>query len=161
MPPPNPSTETNRILIVDDEQVNIQILMSILEEEYKLNAAVDGETALHIAKSTKPDLILLDMVMPGMDGLALCRALKDDESTKEIPVIFVTALSDPQNEKLGFQAGAVDYISKPVSPPIVRARVKIHLQNFLTVNFLEQLLASGDISIEEAKTQAESLLVFV
>lgn len=161
MNPATTPTEPNRILIVDDEPVNIQILTGILEEEYKLHAAIDGKTALEIATSVKPDLILLDMLMPGMDGLELCRVLKQDESTSDIPVIFVTGLSDPENEELGFQAGAVDYISKPVSPPIVRARVKIHLQNFLTVKFLEDLLDSRDISIEEAKTQAESLLVFV
>lgn len=156
-----PEIDNNRILIVDDEPVNIQLLTGILESDYHLNAATSGEAALKVAGKVKPDLILLDMVMPGMDGLALCRALKQEESTREIPVIFVTGLADPENEELGFQAGAVDYIYKPVSPPIVRARVRIHLQNFLTVKFLQGLLDTRDISIEEAKSQAQSLLVFV
>jgi putative two-component system response regulator len=155
------NTERNRILIVDDEPINIQILTGILEAEYDLNAATGGEIALKIAKTVHPDLILLDMIMPGMDGIALCHALKQEESTREIPIIFVTGLKDPENEKRGFEAGAVDYISKPISPPIVQARVKVHIQNFLTVKFLQDMLDSRDISIEEAKTQAESLLVFV
>lgn len=156
-----PSVDNNRILIVDDEPINIQLLNGILEGDYNLNAATSGDAALKIARTVKPDLILLDMVMPGLDGLAVCRALKQDESTREIPVIFVTGLADPEHEERGLQEGAVDYIYKPVSPPIVRARVKIHLQNFLTVKFLRGLLDSRDMSIEEAKTQAESLLVFV
>ena len=109
----------------------------------------------------KPDLVLLDMVMPEMDGLEVCRALKRDSATSDIPVIFVTGMTDPENEQQGFEAGAVDYISKPVSPPIVKARTRIHLQNFLTVRFLEGLLSSRDMSLEDAKTQAQSLLVFV
>ncbi len=82
------------------------------------------------------------------------------DETSDIPVIFVTSMNDPENEERGLLAGAVDYISKPVSPPIVKARVKIHIQNFLTVRFLESLLSSQTTSLEEAKTQAKSLLVF-
>jgi CheY-like chemotaxis protein len=151
----------NRLLIVDDEPINIQILSSILGDDYALNAATSGKKALELVRSQSPDLILLDMLMPEIDGLEVCRTLKADPATQDIPIIFVTGMSDPGNEELGLQAGAVDYISKPISPPIVKARVKIHLQNFLTVKFLEGLLASGDMSMEQAKTQAESLLVFV
>ena len=103
----------------------------------------------------------MDMMMPDIDGLEVCKTLKADPATKDIPVIFVTGMSDVENEERGLQAGAVDYISKPVSPPIVKARVRIHIQNFLTVRFLEGLLSSRDMSMEEAKNQAESLLVFV
>jgi putative two-component system response regulator len=161
MDPEQPSGEMNRLLIVDDEPANIQIMSGILADDYILIAATSGRKALELAGAQSPDLILLDMMMPEMDGLQVCKALKENPATQDIPVIFVTAMSDVENEERGLQAGAVDYISKPVSPPIVRARVKIHIQNFLTVRFLEGLLSSRDMSMEEAKSQAESLLVFV
>jgi len=151
----------NRLLIVDDEPTNIHILSNILSSDYEIRAANNGERAIEEALSQSPDLILLDMIMPDIDGLTVCRRLKENEATKDIPIIFVTSMSDPANEEMGLDAGAVDYISKPVSPPIVKARVKIHLQNRLTVRFLEGLLSSNTTSIEEAKTQAQSLLVFV
>jgi putative two-component system response regulator len=151
----------NRLLIVDDEPTNIHILSNILSDDYEIRAANNGERAIEAAKSQAPDLILLDMIMPGLDGLQVCKLLQDDEATKDIPVIFVTSMSDPANEELGLRAGAVDYISKPVSPPIVKARVKIHLQNRLTVRFLEGLLSSQTTTLEDAKNQAQSLLVFV
>lgn len=155
------STDRNRILIVDDEPVNIQVLTAILQDEYDLNAATNGNMALKVAGKQRPDLILMDMVMPEMDGLEACKAFQADPATQDIPIIFVTSESDHDIEKAGFEAGAVDYILKPVSPPIVQHRVRIHLQNSLTVKFLEDLLSSRDISIEDAKNQAESLLVFV
>jgi CheY-like chemotaxis protein len=161
MKPEQSPGEKNRLLIVDDEPSNIQILSAILGDDYILIAATNGRKALELAGAQSPDLILLDMMMPDMDGLEVCRALKKDPATQDIPVIFVTGMSDAENEERGLQVGAVDYISKPVSPPIVRARVKIHIQNFLTVRFLEGLLSSRDMSMEEAKSQAESLLVFV
>lgn len=151
----------NRLLIVDDEPTNIHILSNILSSDYEIRAANNGERAIEAALSQSPDLILLDMIMPDIDGLTVCRRLKENGATKDIPIIFVTSMSDPANEEMGLDAGAVDYISKPVSPPIVKARVKIHLQNRLTVRFLEGLLSSNTTSIEEAKTQAQSLLVFV
>ena len=151
----------SRPLIVDDEPTNIHILSNILSDDYEIRAANGGQRAIEAAISQSPDLVLLDMVMPEIDGLEVCKRLKANEATKDIPIIFVTSMSDPANEELGLQAGAVDYISKPVSPPIVKARVKIHLQNRLTVRFLEGLLSSQTTSLEDAKTQAESLLVFV
>ena len=155
------SSERNRLLIVDDEPINIQILSSILEDDYQISVATGGDKALQLARNQLPDLVLLDMLMPGLSGVDVCLALKADPATRDIPVIFVTAMNDAENEELGLQAGAVDYISKPVSPPIVKARVKIHIQNFLTVRFLEGLLNSQDMNMEEAKIQAEALLVFV
>lgn len=151
----------SRLLIVDDEPGNIRILSNILAEDYELSAATNGRQALALANRHSPDLILLDMVMPDMDGLVVCEELKANENTHEIPVIFVTSMSDPEYEEKGLLAGAVDYISKPVSPPIVKARVKIHIQNLHTVRFLESLLSSQTTSLEEAKSQAKSLLVFV
>lgn len=151
----------NRILIVDDEPGNIRVLFDILKQHYDVSAATTGEQALIIAREQTPDVILLDMVMPGLSGCDVCEALKKDDITKDIPVIFVTSANDVANEERGLAVGAVDYIPKPVSPPIVRARVKIHLQNYLTVQFLESLLSEQTTTIDEARDQAKSLLVFV
>ncbi len=115
------------ILAVDDEANNLQLLRHILQDHYRLLFAKDGARALELARLELPDLILLDVMMPGMSGHDTCRALKADPVTSAIPVIFATALSDPADEVAGFDAGAVDYISKPLSPPIVRARVRTHL----------------------------------
>jgi putative two-component system response regulator len=116
-----------RILAVDDEPTNLQLLRQILQDHYGLLFAKDGERALQLAQQERPDLILLDVMMPGMTGYDVCRKLKSVEATATIPIIFVTALADTADELTGFEAGAVDYISKPVSPPIVKARVRTHL----------------------------------
>lgn len=155
------ATDKNRVLIVDDEPGNIKILSSVLAGDYALSVATGGAQALQIAEVQAPDIVLLDMVMPEMDGIQVCEALKANEATKNIPVIFVTSMSDSVNEERGLEAGAVDYISKPISPPIVKARVKIHIQNYLSRQFLENLLANQDTSLDQtSKQEAESLLVF-
>jgi putative two-component system response regulator len=115
------------ILAVDDEASNLQLLRQILQDHYRLRFAKDGPRALELVREEAPDLILLDVMMPGMSGYEVCAALKADPRTASIPVIFVTALTDTDDELEGFEAGAVDYITKPVSPPIVRARVRTHL----------------------------------
>lgn len=115
------------ILVVDDVPSNIDVLVAILRSDYKVKAATSGERALALARASPPDLILLDIMMPGMDGYEVCRRLKADPKTSAIPVIFVTALSEEANEEEGFAAGGVDYLTKPVSPAIVRARVRTHL----------------------------------
>jgi putative two-component system response regulator len=115
------------ILAVDDEASNLQLLRQILQDHYRLRFAKDGPRALELVREEAPDLILLDVMMPGMSGYEVCAALKADPRTAGIPVIFVTALTDTEDELEGFEAGAVDYITKPVSPPIVRARVRTHL----------------------------------
>jgi putative two-component system response regulator len=116
-----------QILVVDDEASNLQLLRHILQDHYRLLFAKDGPRALELARTEQPQLILLDVMMPGMTGYETCKLLKADPRTAAIPVIFVTALSDTEDEVVGFDAGAVDYITKPVSPPIVRARVRNHL----------------------------------
>ncbi|MES2160492.1 MAG: HD domain-containing phosphohydrolase [Pseudomonadota bacterium] len=123
----DPTNDLPLILAVDDEASNLQLLRHILQDQYRLLFAKDGPRALELARQERPQLILLDVMMPGMTGYEVCRQLKDDEATVAIPVIFVTALSDASDEVVGFEAGAVDYITKPVSPPIVRARVRTHL----------------------------------
>ncbi|MBN7818551.1 two-component system response regulator [Bowmanella yangjiangensis] len=115
------------ILIVDDEPANLKVLKLVLQEQYRLIFARSGEEALNIAKRDKPDLILLDVMMPGMTGFDVCLQLKADTALASIPVIFVTALKDEVDETRGFDLGAVDYITKPVTPAVVRARVRTHL----------------------------------
>ncbi len=115
------------ILAVDDEASNLQLLRQILQDHYRLLFAKDGARALELARQENPDLVLLDVMMPGMSGYEVCASLKAEPRTAAIPVIFVTALTDTADELEGFEAGAVDYITKPVSPPVVRARVRTHL----------------------------------
>lgn len=115
------------LLVVDDEPLNLQVLRQILQQDYQLIFARDGEKALALARSERPQLILLDIMMPGLTGIETCKQLKQDPNTQSIPVIFVTALADDRDETEGFAAGCVDYITKPVSAPIVLARVKAQL----------------------------------
>ena len=121
--------KSETILIVDDQSENITLLVDVLQESYSLQVAKDGVTALERAGGeTQPDIILLDVMMPDMDGYEVCRRLKADPATWDIPVIFITALTDPDDEAWGFKLGASDYITKPISPPVVQARVRAHLQ---------------------------------
>ncbi|OEZ97210.1 diguanylate cyclase domain-containing protein [Duganella sp. HH101] len=116
-----------RILVVDDAMENIQILHHALRDEHEVLFALDGEKALDLALEQQPDLILLDAVMPGMDGYAVCAALQASPRLQDIPVIFVTALSQPEDETRALEAGAVDFISKPFNVAVVRARVRSQL----------------------------------
>lgn len=116
-----------KVLIVDDEPTNLRVLKQILQDHYRLSFAKNGEDALRFVEKDCPDLILLDVMMPGMTGFEVCQKLKSKASTQSIPVIFVTALTDDTDEATGFEVGGVDYITKPVSPPVVKARVKTHL----------------------------------
>ncbi|MGB4497180.1 MAG: two-component system response regulator [Methylococcaceae bacterium] len=121
-------TQKATILVVDDTPDNLRLMSGLLKEEYKVKIANSGEFALEIAQSAfPPDLILLDIMMPEMDGYEVCMRLKADSKTKYIPVIFLTAKTEVADETRGLEIGAVDYITKPISPPIVMARVKTHL----------------------------------
>jgi len=115
------------LLLVDDEPANLRVMKQILQQDYHLIFAKSGAEALRLTTEKKPDLILLDIMMPDMTGIEVCKQLKDNTKTASIPVIFVTALSDEADEALGFELGAVDYISKPVSAPIMKARIRTHL----------------------------------
>jgi putative two-component system response regulator len=119
--------DRQKLLLVDDEAQNLQLLRQILKDEHDLVFAKSGADALRLAVEQQPNLILLDVMMPGMDGHEVCRALKADYRTSQIPVIFVTAMSEEEDEAEGFQLGAVDYIAKPVRPAVVRMRVRTHL----------------------------------
>ena len=117
------------ILVVDDTPDNLSLMTGLLKDLYKVKIANNGERALKVAMTgTPPDIILLDIMMPVMDGYETCRQLKADLKTKDIPVIFLTAKAEIEDEMKGFELGAVDYITKPISPPVVLARVNTHLQ---------------------------------
>ncbi len=123
-----PSTdERPRILVVDDQPTNIQTLYQVLKGEYDVAMATDGTQAIELCLRRPPDLVLLDVVMPGIDGFEVCRRLKADPATRDVPVIFVTARDSTEDETLGLEVGAVDFIAKPVNPPVVRARVRTHV----------------------------------
>lgn len=129
------------ILVVDDTPANLALMSSLLKESYKVKVANCGERALDIAQSdSPPDLILLDILMPGMDGYEVCRRLKAQESTKDIPIIFITAMADVDNESMGFALGAVDYISKPFNKTVVKARIRVHMQLKRQSRLLENLV---------------------
>ncbi len=129
MDEPKPLIEPPTVLVVDDAPENLMVLSQALSDQCRVRAARDGRGALLIAGSDPPpDLILLDIVMPDMTGFEVCRLLKSNPATADIPVIFLTSRSESEDEQRGFELGAVDYVSKPISPPLVRARVRNHLR---------------------------------
>jgi diguanylate cyclase (GGDEF)-like protein len=128
-----------RLLVVDDQPINVQALYRALCADHQVLVATSGEQALAMCAERQPDLVLLDVVMPGIDGFEVCRRLQSDASTQHIPVIFVTASSDEAAERHGLDVGAVDFITKPINPAIVRARVKTHLTLKAQSDLLRQL----------------------
>lgn len=152
------------ILIVDDTLENLQLLSNILKEDgYKIRPANNGEMALNAARKTTPDLILLDIKMPGIDGYQVCRELKADPLTQEIPILFISALSDPSDKVKAFGCGGLDYITKPFQSEEVKARVKTHLQLKDYQTHLEDRIEEGLTEIrllnqEILATQREVLL---
>ncbi|AIB13313.1 hypothetical protein ABAZ39_15270 (plasmid) [Azospirillum argentinense] len=125
--PGDDAVSGGHILIVDDDTANIRALASVLEDRHEVRFATSGRRALELASADPPELVLLDVMMPGLDGYAVCRLLKTDPATADVPVIFITSLSSPEEEAFGLETGAVDYVTKPFSPAIVRARVATHL----------------------------------
>lgn len=147
-------TEKATILVVDDTPDNLALLSSLLNVDYQVKVARSGDKALKIAASASPpDLILLDIMMPEMDGYEVCRRLKTAPETRNIPVIFLTAKAEARDEQAGFELGAVDYITKPISPSIVMARVKNHLALKATADFL--LDQNDFLELEVAKRTRE------
>lgn len=121
------ATEKQTVLVVDDMPENIDVLVGTLKHDYEVKAAISGEMGLKVVHTFAPNIILLDIMMPGIDGYEVCRRLKADHTTRHIPIIFITAKIGVQDELMGLELGAVDYIAKPISPPIVKARVRTHL----------------------------------
>ncbi|MCG8317323.1 MAG: diguanylate cyclase [Pseudomonadales bacterium] len=139
--------QKNTILVVDDEPLNIQVLSQALSPWYRIKAATSGEVALEIATSDDPpDLILLDIKMPGMDGYAVCKELKRRRSTAGIPVIFITGKNSAEDETRGLELGAVDYITKPFSVPIVLARVRNQILLKIKTDMLEELISTDSLT---------------
>ncbi len=150
-------SEKATILVVDDTPENLALMSGLLKDDYKVKIANSGEKALKIAGSeTPPNLILLDIMMPGLDGFEVCRQLKDDPETKDIPIIFLTAKSEIEDEKKGLELGAVDYITKPISPPLVMARVK----NNLALKVMADTLRNHNtfLELEVGKRTAELVI---
>jgi DNA-binding NtrC family response regulator len=144
-----PELSNMRVLVVDDSEVNVDILVETLGNEYRVNVAMDGESALDVIGRNRPDLILLDIVMPGVDGYEVCQRLKADETTRDIPVIFLTGKTGTESIVRGFSVGATDYIAKPFNTEEVLARVRTHLEN----QELQRRLATENIRF---KTLAEA-----
>ncbi|MGL4613205.1 MAG: HD-GYP domain-containing protein [Shewanella sp.] len=140
------------VLVVDDSADNIQIMHGLLCEKYSIRAATSGAKAIALAAlEPMPDLILLDVMMPDMDGFQTCSHLKRNPLTRRIPVIFVTAKTDTIDERTGFDLGAVDYISKPISPTILEARIQIHLKLASRANQLESLVQQRTQELESTR----------
>ena len=170
--PPSDPTDGATVLVVDDTPDNLALMSELLRDRYRVKIANNGEKALRIAGAEpRPDLILLDVMMPGMDGHEVCERLKADPATRDVPVIFLTARSDVADETRGLALGAVDYITKPISPPIVMARVRTHLRLKASADFLrdkaayleaevarrtEELAAIQDVTILAMASLAET-----
>jgi len=150
----NEPTAQSSILIVDDRPENIDILNDVLFPHYRIRIALNGEKALKIAFSASPpDLILLDVMMPGLNGYQVCEKLKSNPDTRTIPVIFVTSMSEADNEEKGLELGAVDYITKPVNPAIVLARVKTHLALYDQARELARLVSQRTAELKKTRQQ--------
>lgn len=147
--------ERPTVLVVDDNRLNIDLLVDVLKDDYKLLVALNGVTALEIIEGTLPDIILLDIMMPEMDGYEVCRRLKSDERSAQVPVIFITAKSQTEDEAKGLALGAVDYITKPVNPAIVLARIKTHLALYNQNRELEAKVRQRTRELERSKLKAD------
>ena len=153
----NPNKPRKTVLIVDDTPDNISILNAALMDEYNIKVATRGKKAIEIAMTTPVDIILLDIMMPEMDGFETCRRLKQEPLTSSIPVIFITAKNEVAAEAKGLSCGGVDYIVKPISAPIVQARVKTHLALYAQNQILEDrvLKRTGELILVNKQLQGE------
>jgi putative two-component system response regulator len=146
------------ILVVDDTPENVDILVGVLKEKYKVKISRSGEEAIQLATKKPPELILLDIMMPGIDGYETCRRLKANPATVKIPVIFVTAMDEVANERHGFEIGGVDYITKPISAPILLSRVSTHLALYNQQQTSENLVLQRTFELEKSQKAAISML---
>ena len=150
------NTKKSSLLVVDDTPDNISVLRGILGGDYAIKVANSGQLALEIVAQQPPDLILLDVMMPGMSGHDVCRQIKQNEAAKHIPIIFVTALGEEENETEGFELGAADYITKPVKASVVRARVRAHLALADQRSHLAQLVEARTKELELSNRELEN-----
>lgn len=144
-----------RILIVDDSPSVLKILNDALRAEYQISVTTSGKDALDVAAAQHPDLILLDIKMPDMDGYEVCRRLKQSPETRDIPILFVTVLNETEDEAKGLEMGAVDYITKPIAPAVVQARVRAHMRLKRHQDHLEELVRERTRELVEARARAE------
>jgi len=147
------------VLLVDDTEENLDILVESLADDYEVSVAIDGETALESVKMELPDIILLDIMMPGMDGYEVCRKIKANKNTQDIPIIFLTAVTDIESKAKGFELGAVDYITKPFEIVEVKARVRTHLSLKLTKHELSEknhILQEKTVELQAAVNELEA-----
>ncbi len=155
--PMNKKTKKGSLLIVDDTPANIDVLVGLLSPQYRTRVAMNGKIALSLCAKEIPDLILLDIMMPEMDGYEVCQRLKQMEETKNIPIIFITAKGETEDETKGLAMGAVDYISKPITPAIVLARVETHLK----VNRQRQKIEKAYKHLQELEALRDNLVHMV
>jgi len=141
------------VLAVDDTPENLDLIRAVLASDYRMRVARDGVTALRLAQQHLPDLILLDVMMPGMDGYEVCRQIKADPRLAEIPVIFVTGMGETADESQGFDVGGVDYITKPINPPVLRRRVRTHLALHDQHRELERLVRERTQELYQTRLQ--------
>lgn len=139
-----------KLLVVDDSEANLDILVEVLGDDYQVSVAIDGKRALEMIDHTPPDLILLDIMMPGLDGYEVCRRLKSEQKHKDIPVIFLTSLNEEEDEATGLRLGAVDFITKPFSRELVKARVNNHLALKIHQDHLEELVREKTVEVQTA-----------
>lgn len=152
--PLDPQTERQKILIIDDTPANIEILNAFLKNDYAIFFSTNGAEGIRIAQLERPDLILLDIMMPGMDGYEVCAKIKADFHTCKIPIIFITSMNNVEDEEKGLLVGAIDYITKPISPPIVKARIRNHLELKRHRDTLERLSIELETKNQELNFQA-------
>lgn len=151
-------TERATILLVDDVPANLSLLSGILRDDYRIQLATSGPKALELVEAAAPDLILLDIMMPEMDGHEVCKRLKSNPKTRDIPVLFVTAQNQVEDEEQGLMLGAMDYIHKPISPPIIKARVRNHIALKLQTDMLKRLsLVDGLTNVSNRRHFDETL----
>jgi putative two-component system response regulator len=150
-----------KILVVDDAPENLMVIESILSKNYSLKLINDSKEALDYAIANPPDLILLDIMMPDIDGFEFCRRIKAKPKLIDVPVIFITSQTDIENEELGFSVGASDFIHKPISAPIVAARVKTHIKIKFMLDFLKYQNAHLQENVADSSAELATLKEFV
>ncbi|MEM0953691.1 MAG: response regulator [Pseudomonadota bacterium] len=147
-----------RILVVDDDRSLLTIIDGILGGDYDVTLASSGQEALEILASSTFDLILLDIMMPGMTGMEVCAAIKANDTISDIPVVFLTGMEDDDAEEAALDAGAADFISKPIRPRILSTRVAMQIQNYLYLQFLEKMLSERNTTVERLRAETKALL---
>ncbi len=152
------SAVLGRVLVVDDDRGLLSIIKGILCKDYDVTLASSGSEALEALAESGADLVLLDIMMPDMDGLEVCKQIKANADTADLPVIFLTGMEDEDAEEDALDAGGADFISKPIRPRILETRVRMQMQNYLYLQFLEKMLREKSTSLERVRAETADLL---